>query len=184
MNFINSGGTAASVGVEANNTNGRFYIWFAGNGRLYIDKTTGAVSIPGSLSKGSGSFKIDHPLKPESHYLVHSFVEAPKADLNYRGTVKLVDGRAVVNIDTAAGMTEGTFVALCRDVQCFTTNESDWVPVRGKVEGNLLTIEAQDPTATSSVSWLAMGERQDKHMYETGWTDDDGHVIVEPAKEE
>jgi hypothetical protein len=97
-----------------------------------ISKTTGAITIPRSLSKGSGSFKIGHPLKPQSHYLVHSFVEAPKADLNYRGVAKLVDGRAVVNIDEAAGITEGTFVALRRDVQCFTTNESDWVHICGK----------------------------------------------------
>jgi hypothetical protein len=32
------------------------------------------------------------------------------------------------------------------------------------------------------VSWLVIGERQDKHILETGMTDADGHVITEPLK--
>jgi hypothetical protein len=144
----------------------------------------GDVSVAGALSKGSGSFRIEHPLPTmtETHELVHSFIEGPQADLIYRGKVNLVEGKAVVNIDTASDMTEGTFVVLCRDVQCFTTNESDWTAVRGSVHGNLLTIEAQDQTCTASISWMVIGERQDKHMYDTEWTDDNGKVIVEPLK--
>ena len=148
-----------------------------------INRTS--CTVIGSLSKGSGSFKIDHPLtaKKDTHHLVHSFIEGPQADLIYRGKVNLVAGTATVNIDTASGMTEGTFVALCRDVQCFTTNESDWTPVRGSVAGNILTIEAQDQTSTANISWMVIGERQDKHMYDTDWTDENGKVIVEPLKE-
>jgi len=146
--------------------------------------SSGAVSIGGSLSKGSGSFRIEHPLleKSETHELVHSFIEGPQADLIYRGKVNLVAGTATVNIDTASGMTQGTFEVLCRDVQCFTTNESDWTAVRGSVTGNILTIEAQDNTSTASISWMVIGERKDKHIYDTEWTDDDGKVIVEPLK--
>jgi hypothetical protein len=29
---------------------------------------------------------------------------------------------------------------------------------------------------------MVIGERHDKHMYDTEWTDDDGKVIVEPLK--
>lgn len=145
---------------------------------------TGALSCTGSLSKGSGSFRVDHPLpdKTSTHQLVHSFIEGPKADLIYRGRVALVNGQATVNIDAAATMTEGTFVVLCRDVQCFTTNETDWICVRGSVAGNILTIEAEDTTATSVVSWMVIGERHDPHMMETEWTDENGRVIVEPLK--
>jgi len=144
----------------------------------------GALSCTGALSKGSGSFRVDHPLPAltATRQLVHSFIEGPKADLIYRGKVALVDGQATVNIDTAATMTEGTFEVLCRDVQCFTTNESDWTCVRGKVIGNILTIEAEDITATSVVSWMVIGERKDPHMMETEWTDENGRVIVEPLK--
>ena len=143
---------------------------------------SGNASITGSISKGSGSFKINHPLdsKKDTHNLVHSFLEGPQADLIYRGTVDLVDGVANVNIDTASGMTDGTFVLLCREVQSFTTNESGWTAVRSSVDGNILTIEAQDNTCTDSISWMVVGERQDQHMYEAGWTDENGRVIVEP----
>jgi hypothetical protein len=142
------------------------------------------AAVGGSLSKGSGSFRIEHPLpsKSETHQLVHSFIEGPQADLIYRGKVTLVNGAASVNIDTASTMTEGTFEALCREVQCFTTNESGWTAVRGKVAGNILTIEAQDSICTDEISWMVIGERKDKHMLDTEWTDDDGKVIVEPLK--
>ena len=143
------------------------------------------ISGGGSLSKLSGSFRIDHPLpeKAETHQLVHSFVEAPQADNLYRGRVTLVNGAADVNLDSAAGMTEGTFVLLNRDLQCFTSNETGWTAVRGSIVGNILTIQAQDNTCTDTISWMVIGERQDKHMFDTDWTDSDGHVIVEPLKE-
>jgi hypothetical protein len=153
-----------------------------GGGEFVIDNS-GNVTINGSLSKSSGSFRIPHPIKPETHQLVHSFVEAPQADNIYRGKVELVDGRAEVNIDTVASMTEGTFVALNREVQCFTSNESDWDAVRGSVTGNILTIECQNAESTATISWLVIGERQDQHMYDTDWTDENGKVIVEPLKE-
>lgn len=140
------------------------------------------LHVNGSLSKSSGSFKINHPLKPETHELVHSFVEAPQADNIYRGKVNLQDGTAEVNIDTVVGMTEGTFVALNREIQVFTSNESDWDAVKGSVEGNILTINCQNSSSTATVSWMVIGERQDSHMYDTEWTDENGKVIVEPAK--
>ena len=148
--------------------------------------TSGNATFSGSLSKGSGSFKIDHPLesKRDTHHLVHSFVEAPQADNIYRGKVDLVDGSATVNIDTVAGMTEGTFAALNREVQCFTSNESDWDAVKGSVSGNILTISCQNTSSTATISWLVVGERKDQHMYDTEWTDENGKVIVEPEKVE
>ena len=144
----------------------------------------GNVTISGSLSKGSGSFKIDHPIKPETHHLVHSFIEGPQADNIYRGRVTLVAGGATVNLDMASHMTEGTFAALNGNVQCFTTNEDGWTAIRGKVQGNLLTIEAQDPTCTDEVSWMVIGERHDQHMIDASWTDENGKIIVEPEKPE
>ena len=157
-------------------TNGTTRLQIAGSGN---------VQVVGSLSKGSGSFKIAHPLpeKNETHNLVHSFIEGPQADLIYRGKVDLVSGIATVNIDTAGRMTEGTFDALCTNVQCFTSNETDWTAVKGSVSGNVLTITAQDNTSTATVSWMVVGERKDQHMIDTDWTDDNGRVITEPLKE-
>ncbi len=147
--------------------------------------TDNNLHVVGAISKGSGSFKIDHPLpaKTDTHHLVHSFLEAPQADLIYRGKVALSGGSATVNIDTATGMSEGTFVLLCRDVQCFTSNEEGWTAIKGSVSGNTLTITAQDSSCTDTVSWMVVGERKDQHMIDTDWTDDTGKVIVEPEKE-
>jgi hypothetical protein len=161
------------------------------NSNLQFRRNTGTLTTTnlvatGSVSKGSGSFKIDHPLpsKTETHHLVHSFIEGPQADLIYRGIVDLVDGQATINIDTAARMTEGTFELLCTNVSCFTSNESDWTAVKGSVNGNLLTITAQDQTSTSKISWMVVGERKDQHMIDTDWTDEAGRVITEPEKVE
>lgn len=43
----------------------------------------------GSVSKGSGTFVIDHPTKPKTHLLYHSFVESPDAKNIYDGVAKL-----------------------------------------------------------------------------------------------
>ena len=144
----------------------------------------GAVTVHGAFAKGSGSFNIAHPLesKKETHRLVHSFIEGPQADLIYRGVAQLVDGRAEINVDTEAGMTEGTFVVLNRCVQVFTTNETNWDLIKGSVTGNILTIESNISSSTACISWMVVGERQDEHMKQTDtdWTDDDGRPIIEP----
>jgi hypothetical protein len=147
-------------------------------------QNTGNVAVAGALSKGSGSFKIDHPLesKKDTHHLVHSFVEAPQADLIYRGVVVLENGTATINLDTVSGMSEGTYVLLNTNTSCFTSNETDWDAVKGSVSGNILTINCQNDSSTATVSWLVIGERQDQHMKDTDWTDDNGKVIVEPTK--
>ena len=61
-------------------------------------------------------------------------------------------------------MTTGTFVALNRNVQVFTTNESDWDNVKGSVVGNTLTITCQNSNSNATVSWLVVGERQDDNI--------------------
>ena len=80
-------------------------------------------------------------------------------------------------------MSDGTFVLLNREIQVFTSNETGWTAVKGSVSGNILTITAQDNTCTDTISWLVIGERQDQHMIDTNWTDENGKVIVEPLKE-
>jgi hypothetical protein len=50
---------------------------------------TGDVSVLGALSKGSGTFMIDHPLDPKNKLLYHSFVESPDVKNMYDGIVTL-----------------------------------------------------------------------------------------------
>ena len=172
-----------------NSDSDKFKIRRSTTDHLSIDESGNATfggnaTVNGALSKGSGSFKIDHPLqsKKETHHLVHSFVEAPQADNIYRGKVTLSSGSVEINLDTVSGMSEGTFVLLNTDIQCFTSNESDWDAVKGSVNKNILTISCQNTDSTANVSWLVIGERQDDHMKETNWTDENGKVIVEPVK--
>jgi hypothetical protein len=172
-------GGAASINYNHNVG----YMQFGAQTRYTFNKD---VYITGAISKSSGTFKIDHPLpsKTETHHLVHSFIEGPQCDLIYRGTATLSSGSATVNLDTASGMTEGTWVLLCRGEQCFTSNETGWTSVRGSVTGNILTIECEDGTSTDTISWMVVAERHDTHILETDWTDEDGHPILEPEKPE
>ena len=151
-------------------------IWLTGDNENSMD---GTLSI-----SGSKTFRIPHPLPElaETKDLVHVCIEAPAHDLIYRGKSELVDGSATINLDTKFGMTEGTFVALNRNVQCFTSNESDWSAVKGSVSGNILTIECQDSSSTATISWMVVGERQDDRVKASVATDADGNLILEPDK--
>lgn len=52
-----------------------------------------------SVTKGGGTFLIDHPLDPTNRYLSHSFVESPEMLNVYSGTVVLgPSGRATVRL--------------------------------------------------------------------------------------
>jgi len=165
---------------------GRMAIFDASQNQDILLDTNGTSSFAGALSKGSGSFKIDHPLesKKDTHHLYHSFIEGPSVDNLYRGTVTLNNGIATINLDAVSNMTEGTFVALNREVQCYTTNETDWDAVKGNVEGNILTISCQNTSSSATVSWLVIGERQDKNIYSSTITDENGKLIVETLKPE
>ena len=171
----------SKLGVQSFNASFDLY----NNGTTYLNgavTTGGNLSVTGALSKGSGSFKIEHPVKPDTHYLYHSFVESPLTDLIYRGKAKLVNGKALINIDEHFGMTEGTFEALVDDKQVFTTNEDSWDAVKGKVQGNQLNIECQNKDFNGYVSWLVIGDRKDKHIMEADWTDERGKPKLEILK--
>jgi hypothetical protein len=92
---------------------------------------------------------------------LNSFVDAPKADLIYRGSVQLTNGFAQVNLDKQFNMTDGDFAALTRDITVFTSNVTGWEPVRGSVTGNMLTIECQDGTVNPIVSYMVAAKPND-----------------------
>ena len=124
------------------------------------------------------TFVIDHPIK-EDYKLIHSCIEGPQIDLIYRGKIKLEDGYGEINIDEKNGMTNGTFEALCRDIQSFTTNETGWKSVRSKVVGNILHIQCKDKESEDTISWMVIGERKDKGLIRDKKTDDEGKLITE-----
>ena len=125
---------------------------------------------------------VDHFHLKDTHYLVHSFLEGPQADLIYRGQVKLKNGQGEADIDEEANMTEGTFAELCHNTQCFTNNETSFTPVKGSLNKNKLTITSEDPDSTDVVSWMVIAERRDEHMMKGNHTDAHGKLITEIEK--
>jgi hypothetical protein len=129
----------------------------------------GDVSITGTLSKGGGSFKIDHPLDPEGQYLAHSFVESPDMMNVYNGNVTTdAQGEAVVVLPAY-------FEALNRNFRYQLTCIGGFAPVyiAEKISGNRFKIAGGTPGM--EVSWQVTGIRQD------AWAE--AHrIVVEQAK--
>jgi hypothetical protein len=146
-----------------------------------------SVYCIGAMYKGSGTFRIPHPLKSEVEGedwdLLHSFVEGPQCDLIYRGRATLVDGRATVSMDTKYGMTAGTFAWLTKDIQTFTSNETGWDAVKSSFSGDTITIECQNTSSTDTISWMVVAERDDPNIKASEITDDDGNLIIERPSE-
>ncbi|MEX0917821.1 MAG: hypothetical protein WDZ93_01560 [Candidatus Paceibacterota bacterium] len=119
------------------------------------------LSVVGSLSKGSGTFVIDHPLDPENKLLYHSFVESPDVKNIYDGVATLNEnGEAVVTLPDY-------FEALNdrENVRFLLTPIGEPGPtlhVRGGVENNRFTIAGGPPSA--KVSWQVTGIRHDPYI--------------------
>jgi hypothetical protein len=149
------------------------------NGGLYIWDN---VEIANNMTANSKNFTIKHPIDP-SKKLIHASVEAPRSDLAYSGTVRLVQGRAVVDIDTAScpnsPMTKGTFEALTRNPRVYLQNNDGWTSVKGKVVGGKLEIEAQNRGSSDEIHWLVMAERKDEGIVKSMTTNDDGYLMTE-----
>jgi hypothetical protein len=181
------GRTTSASAIPQMNVRGDNWEWGSGSAidtvpAMTLDASAGNLTIIGALSKGSGTFRIDHPLKPDTHHLIHSFVEGPRCDLIYRGTATLVSGAASVDLDSVTGLTAGTFAALCRDAQVWVQNEDGWTAVKGSVSGATLSITCEDGASTDAVSWLVVAERQDDNIKGANWTDAEGRPILEPEK--
>ncbi len=120
-------------------------------------KFEGNVQITGSLSKASGTFKIDHPLDPENKYLYHSFVESPDMMNIYNGSVVL-DGSGSGLVTMPA-----YFEALNREFQYQLTCVGGYaqVYVASEISNNQFQIAGGKPGM--KVSWLVMGVRRDPY---------------------
>ena len=136
--------------------------WFSDGGiggptpRMTLNPN-GNLAVTGSLSKGGGSFKIDHPLDPENKYLYHSFVESPDMMNVYNGNVTTdAQGRATITLPDY-------FEALNRDFryQLTVIDEDSFALVRvsRKIAGNTFAIASSEPGV--EVSWQVTGIRKD-----------------------
>jgi hypothetical protein len=124
-------------------------------GRYRAAYFVGNVDIGGTLSKGGGGFKIDHPLDPANQYLSHSFVESPEMLNIYNGTITTnAHGEATVVLPEY-------FETLNRDFRYQLTpiGQMAQAAVTGEIRDNRFTIQTDKPGVT--VSWQVTGVRQD-----------------------
>jgi len=115
----------------------------------------GNVNVTGTLSKGGGSFKIDHPLDPANKYLYHSFVESPDMMNIYNGNVTTdASGYATISLPE-------WFEALNKDFRYQLTVIGDFAQaiIADEVRGNQFAIRTDKPNI--KVSWQVTGIRKD-----------------------
>jgi hypothetical protein len=129
-----------------------------GGTTVFTVDASGNGYFAGNLSKGGGSFKIDHPLDPANKYLSHSFVESPDMKNVYDGVVRLdANGEAWVTLPDY-------FEALNRDFRYQLTSIGAPAPnlyVAQEVSGNRFKIAGGKPGGR--VSWQVTGIRQDAY---------------------
>lgn len=115
----------------------------------------GNLIVTGSIAKGSGSFKIDHPLDPANKTLSHSFVESPDMMNVYNGNIT-TDARGVAVVTLPV-----YFEALNRDFRYQLTVIGQFAQaiVMKKIDGNRFQIKTSKPRV--EVSWQITGVRQD-----------------------
>jgi hypothetical protein len=163
-----SGSSQNGIGVSGNSTNAdgvhgvsgstdptfAAIRGLAGNG-AFAGRFTGDVLISGTLSKGGGSFKIDHPLDPENKYLYHSFVESPDMMNIYNGNLTTNEnGDAVVTLPDYFEALNGDFRYQLTVIGTFAQ-----AIVAEKIKGNRFAIKTNAPNV--EVSWQVTGVRQD-----------------------
>lgn len=126
----------------------------------YAGYFSGNVHITGNLSKGSGSFMIDHPLDPAGKYLCHSFVESPDMMNMYNGNI-VTDHAGTATVELPE-----YFSALNADFRYQLTVVGQFAQaiVSNKIEGNHFIIKTDKPDV--EVSWQVTGIRQDAYAEE------------------
>jgi len=121
----------------------------------YAGYFQGKVHVTETISKGGGSFKIDHPLDPENKYLYHSFVESPDMMNIYNGNVVTdANGHATVDLPE-------WFEALNKDFryQLTVIGEFAQAIVSDEISNNQFSVKTDKPNI--KVSWQVTGVRQD-----------------------
>ena len=174
----NSGGNGiesdgGSIGIVVKNTmstgmsiqgaqgGGLDIIGTGGDGIYVLNATNfagnfqGNVNVSGTLSKGMGTFKIDHPVDPENKFLYHSFVESPDMMNIYNGLISFdQNGEAIVTLPDY-------FEALNQQFRYQLTPIGGFAPlyIKKEIEGNKFIIAggAED----MKVSWHVTGIRHD-----------------------
>lgn len=131
----------------------------------------GNASFAGNISKGGGTFKIDHPQYPTEMYLYHSFIESPDMMNIYNGNIVTDSaGYATVTLPSY-------FESLNRDYKYQLTSIGTFgqAIIKEEIQNGQFVIQTEHPNC--KVSWQVTGVRQDPYA--------EAHrVQVEVEKEE
>ncbi|MDP3725916.1 MAG: hypothetical protein Q8R36_01830, partial [bacterium] len=135
------------------------YAYAQGAYGLFITASTsfgGNLTVRDNLSKGSGSFVIDHPLDPKNKLLYHSFVESPDVKNIYDGVITLDEkGEAIVVLPSY-------FEALNKDFRYQVKPILQSAPnlyIKREVRNNQFTVAGGNPG--QKISWQVTGIRHD-----------------------
>ena len=180
---------AGTVGIDNfiyKNSDADNYFGFTANGITFTmngswrvgiyDNTTmfeNNVDISGTLTKGSGSFLIDHPLDPKNKVLRHSFVESPEMLNIYKGNAVSEGKKAIVMPDW--------FVALNgNNIDDYSFNITPLNDFCGDyyVDNSQIASKGEFTVYTEKnceFSWIVYGVRHDKFALENP-------IIVEEEK--
>jgi hypothetical protein len=147
-----AGGTSLVIIGNGANYKQIFNVDASGNGFF-----AGNLNVTGKLTKGSGSFKIDHPLDPANKYLSHSFVESPDMMNVYNGNVT-TDRRGFATVALP-----DYFEALNSDFRYQLTVMGKFAQaiVAKEIANNRFVIQTSKPGV--KVSWQVTGIRHDAY---------------------
>ncbi|CAN5807477.1 hypothetical protein BH11BAC7_BH11BAC7_12850 [soil metagenome] len=150
------GAYAYSHGTSGSGTRYGVYGYATGGTTNYGGYFNGNVNVTGVLSKGSGTFRIDHPQDPENKYLVHSFVESPDMMNVYNGNITTdANGEAIVDLPSYFEAENVSF-----KYQLTVIGQFAQAVIWKEVANNQFVIKTDQPDV--KVSWQVTGVRNDK----------------------
>lgn len=127
LEAINSNSAIGAIWFDDTGDDQIFYLIPAFNSSNTLTFTrdvavSGGLVVLGGVSKGSGTFVIDHPLDPKNKLLYHSFVESPDVKNIYDGIAEL-NGKGEATIELP-----GYFLALNKDFRYLATAMKEPMP--------------------------------------------------------
>ena len=171
-NYMNASIPEGTTGDAAN--------FFIVKGKSQI---IGSLNVTSGFSANNKQFKIQHPVN-ENKWLYHTSTEAPRADLIYRGIMKLSNGIGSASIDSSSNMTIGTFDLLTKNPQLFLQNNESFDRVKGNVESGSIYVISENQNSTASIDWTVIAERKDDEILKSPLYDKIGNYKPERFKSE
>jgi hypothetical protein len=166
-NYMNLSSPSGSTGVASN------FCLIKGKSQI-----VGSLDVTSGFSAGNKQFKIQHPVN-ENKWLYHTSIEAPRADLIYRGNIQLENGSGSCLIDSSSRMSDGTFESLTKNSQLFLQNENGFDKVRGNVISGSISVISENINSNDVISWMVVAERRDKDILNSPLYDSNGNYKPE-----